>query len=164
MNNLLIIGKIGSVYGVLGWNKIFSYTEKKDDILKYQPWFLNHKNQWMKFFLEYKKIYNKKIIIKFKNINDRNTAKTLTNSIIAIKKEQLPKLQEFQYYWYHIIHCKVFNKKNIYIGSVNQIMRTKKHDILVLKNKNTQDTLIPFIEKVFIKNIDLNMKIIYLNI
>lgn len=165
MNNLLIIGKIGAVHGILGWNKIFSYTEKKNKILQYQPWFLNYQNKWIKKILEYTKICNKKIIVKFKNINDRNTAKILTNSFIFIQKKQLPQLKQFEYYWYHILHCKVFNKNNIYLGLVIQIIRTKKHDILIIKNKtNNQETLIPFIEKKFIRYVNLNMKIIYLNI
>ncbi|WP_367675682.1 hypothetical protein [Buchnera aphidicola] len=29
MINPVIIGKIGSSYGILGWNTIFSFTEKK---------------------------------------------------------------------------------------------------------------------------------------
>lgn len=166
MKNLLIIGKIGAVHGILGWNKIFSYTEKKNDILQYQPWFLNYNNIWTKQYLEYKKICNKKIIIKLKNINDRNTAKTLTNNLIAIQKKQLPKLKKFEYYWYHILQCTVFNKNNIYMGVVVQIIRTTQHDILIIKNQknNHKEILIPFIKKIFVKKINLNMKIIYLNI
>ncbi|QCI26058.1 ribosome maturation factor RimM [Buchnera aphidicola] len=166
MDNLLIIGKIGSVHGILGWNKIFSYTEKKKEILKYQPWYIKQNNTWTKHFLECKKVYNTKIIVKLKNINDRNTAKILTNSMIAIQKKQLPKLTEYEYYWHHIVQCKVFNKKNIYIGLVIKIIRTKKNDILVIQKPSikNQEILIPFIEKIFIKKININMQTILLNI
>ncbi|WP_343128067.1 ribosome maturation factor RimM [Buchnera aphidicola (Takecallis taiwana)] len=165
MHDLLIVGKIGAVYGILGWNKIFSYTEKKSNILKYKPWFLYHNNQWIQFFLEYNKIYNKKIIVKFKNINNINQAKILTNNLIAIQKQTLPKLNKCEYYWYNIILCQVFDKNNIYIGTVRNIIRTKKNDILVIKNTkyNKKEILIPFIQNIFIKKIYLKKKIIQLN-
>ncbi|CAL4043112.1 Ribosome maturation factor RimM [Buchnera aphidicola (Takecallis arundicolens)] len=165
MKDLLIIGKVGAVYGILGWNKIFSYTEKKNNILQYQPWFLYHNNTWNQFFLKYQKICNKKIIVQFKNIHTRNQAKFLTNNIIAIQKIKLPKLNHLEYYWYDIITCQVFDKNKIYIGEVKNIIRTKTNDILVIKNKksNQKEILIPFIENVFIKNVYLNTKTIQLN-
>lgn len=165
MKDLLIIGKIGAVYGILGWNKIFSYTENKNNILKYQPWFLYQNNTWNQFFIKYQKIYSKKIIVKFKNIHTRNQAKTLTNNIIAIQKIKLPKLNHLEYYWYDIIQCQVFDKNNIHIGEVKNIIRTKQNDILVIKNKqcNQKEILIPFIENIFIQSVHLKTKIIHLH-
>ncbi|QCI27259.1 ribosome maturation factor RimM [Buchnera aphidicola] len=165
MKNLLIIGKIGAAYGILGWNKIFSYTEKKKNIFEYTPWLIHYNKKWKKFFIENKKINKKIIIVKFININNRNNAQLLTNHVIFIKKKQLPKLKKFEYYWYNLINCKVFNTKKQYLGKVNKIIRTKANDILVIKiQKTNKEYLIPFIINIFINKVDLKMKFIYLNI
>ncbi|WP_367679757.1 hypothetical protein [Buchnera aphidicola] len=44
IESFIIIGKIGSPYGIKGFIKIFSYTEKKENIFNYLPWFIKKKN------------------------------------------------------------------------------------------------------------------------
>ncbi|CAL4322297.1 ribosome maturation factor RimM [Buchnera aphidicola] len=166
MKNLFIVGSIGSAHGILGWNYINSYTEIKNNILNYQPWFITIENILQNIYIEKKKIYNNRIYVKFKHINNRNQSIQLTNKIIQIKKKQLPILKNCEYYWKDILYCSVFNIQKIFIGVVIQILRSKKNDILVIEHHNTlhkKKILIPFIEKIFIKKIDLFNKNIYIN-
>ncbi|WP_367675980.1 ribosome maturation factor RimM [Buchnera aphidicola] len=115
--------------------------------------------------LESKKIQQKKIIIKIKNINNRDQAKKLTNSLIAIDIKTLPNLKNYEYYWKDILFCKVFNKYKKYIGTVSNIIRSKSNDILVIKNNqnDSQEILIPFIEKNIIYKVDIIHKMISTN-
>ena len=39
-DKLVTAGKVVSVYGVKGWVKVLSYTEPKENLLAYQPWYL----------------------------------------------------------------------------------------------------------------------------
>jgi len=43
LTNPVILGKIKSIYGVRGWLKIFSFTEKIDDIFYYHLWYYRNK-------------------------------------------------------------------------------------------------------------------------
>ncbi|MEY8241302.1 MAG: ribosome maturation factor RimM, partial [Cycloclasticus sp.] len=36
----LKLGKISGVFGVKGWLKIYANTDRKEDILSYQPWYI----------------------------------------------------------------------------------------------------------------------------
>ncbi|WP_343182404.1 ribosome maturation factor RimM [Buchnera aphidicola] len=161
----IIIGKFGSAYGILGWINIISYTERKKNIFQYNPWFIQINNLWKKYFIESYKKNISKIKVKLKNINNRTEAKKLTNCIISIKNTQLKKIPKYEYYWKDILYCQVFNIDKKYIGIVYDIIRSKINDILVIKNfqKKNKCILIPFIEKVFIKNTDIKRKIIYIN-
>ncbi|QCI24450.1 ribosome maturation factor RimM [Buchnera aphidicola (Muscaphis stroyani)] len=160
----LIVGKVGKSYGILGWITIFSFTEKKEKIFDYLPWFFLKDNKWIQIYLKNWKKYNKNFIILIKNIYDRSTVMQFTNSDIIIDKNQLPFLKKNEYYWYDIINYQVINTNQIYLGQVTDLLRTKYNDILIVKNKknknNHQNTLIPFIEKKIIKKIDLSKKII----
>ena len=40
VENLITLGKVGSVYGIKGWLKIHSFTENPADIFDYSPWSL----------------------------------------------------------------------------------------------------------------------------
>ncbi|CAL4322272.1 ribosome maturation factor RimM [Buchnera aphidicola] len=161
MKKPLIIGKIGSAYGILGWNTIHSYTEKKCNILKYIPWFLKKNNQYIKLEIEKYKVNCKNIIVKIKNINNRNQAQKITNKIIIISSESIKSTNNHEYYWKDIITCKVFDMKKKYFGTVENIIRSIHNDILVIKKKK-KTLLIPFIEKIFINKIKLDIKTIYI--
>ena len=39
-SNLVDVGQITAVHGIKGWVKIHSATEPRENILKYQPWWL----------------------------------------------------------------------------------------------------------------------------
>jgi 16S rRNA processing protein RimM len=36
----IVLGKMGSCYGIRGWLRVFSSTEDADSIFNYQPWFI----------------------------------------------------------------------------------------------------------------------------
>ena len=38
---MLIVGRITTVFGVRGWLKVFSYTEDIEALLDYQPWWID---------------------------------------------------------------------------------------------------------------------------
>lgn len=72
-------------------------------------------------------------------------------------------LKKDNYYWNDLINYKVFNVNQRYLGTVIDLIRTKNNDILVLKNKlktSEKSILIPFIEKIIIKNVNTNNKFI----
>ncbi|QCI26415.1 ribosome maturation factor RimM [Buchnera aphidicola] len=119
-------------------------------------------NHWKTISLEHKKIYQNKIIIKIKNINNRDQAKKLVNSLIMIDAQILPNLKQFEYYWKDIISCRVFNTYQKYIGIVYNIIRSKSNDILVIKNYY-HEILIPFIKDTIIYQVDIINKIIHVN-
>ncbi|WAI03321.1 MAG: ribosome maturation factor RimM [Buchnera aphidicola (Myzus persicae)] len=158
----MLIGKVGKAYGILGWMTIFSFTEEKEKIFNYQPWFF-FKKKWLKVQLNKWKKHNKNFIIHIKGISNRSEARELTNSDIIINKDVLPVLKKNEYYWNDIINYKVFNLNQIYLGRVINLIRTKHNDILIVENSLKtlkKNIFIPFIDKKIIKNINTNYKFI----
>ncbi|MDE5286126.1 MAG: ribosome maturation factor RimM, partial [Buchnera aphidicola] len=52
IKKLILIGKTGKSYGILGWITIFSFSENKKNIFSYLPWFLCKENKWKKIYLD----------------------------------------------------------------------------------------------------------------
>jgi len=158
-NDLFVIGKIGAAHGILGMMKLFSFTENKSDIFKYYPWFLKKNNQWIKLDLEYKKNIKHFFFIKIKNINNRNEAQKLTNCRVMIEKKRLPLLKKNEYYWHDLLNFTVVSVTGYNFGIVENLIRTKSNDILVIinyeKNMKKTEILIPFLEKKVIKTVDV---------
>lgn len=162
----MIVGKIKDAYGIYGWIKIISFTEKEKNIFQYQPWFIKTQDQIKNIKLDSWQCKNKKIIIKIQNINNRNDAIKIKNFQILIENSTLPKLKLGEYYWQQIIGCKIINANNIFVGIVETLFSAGSNDVLVIKNqmntleKNKKKHLIPFINKKIIKNVDIINKII----
>lgn len=162
--NISIVGKLGSTYGIRGWLRIYSSTEQAESIFDYQPWFLNIKGQWQAVELESWRYHSHDLIVKLKNIDDRDVAQTLTNVEIGVSADNFPELEE-GYYWHDLIGCQVLNLEGYQLGVVNDMMETGSNDVFVVKaNLNDafskQERLIPYLERTVVKRVDLATKTI----
>lgn len=171
-NNIVIpinpikIGKIGGVYGVLGWIKIISFTDKFDSIFSYNPWFIFLEFQWKLIHLDQWKLLGKRYIAKIRNISDRESAKLLVHCIIVVDVTQLPCLQGEEYYCKDLIGCMVISNNGVHLGCVLNIIETTANDVLVVKVckkynfYKIKECLIPFIQDKVIKKVHLDDRII----
>ena len=161
MDKNLTIAKFGAVHGILGWIRLFSYTEKKENVFNYSPWLIINNNFTTKIFLENWKISNKKILVKIKNYNNCSIARKLTNHNININSQSLPKLQKNEFYWKDIIRCTVFSNNFQKLGIIIDLISTPSNDVLVIQKfnkhyKSKKNILIPFIYPKIIKNVNIN--------
>lgn len=163
--NTVILGKLGSAYGIRGWLRVFSSTENAESIFDYQPWFIQQAAQWTVLELEGWKYHNQDIVIKIKGIDDRDAANNLVNREIAVDASQLPPLDEGDYYWKDLMGCRVVTALGYDLGKVIELMETGSNDVLVVKANlkdafGAKERLIPFIDGQVIKAVDLSAKTI----
>lgn len=156
----IVLGKMGSAYGIRGWLRVFSSTENAESIFDYQPWFIQQAGQWQHIELEDWKRHSQDLIIKVKGIDDRDAAAQLTNCEITVDSTQLPALEEGDYYWKDLMGCKVVNLDGYEMGKVIDLMETGSNDVLVVKANlkdafGVQERLIPFLDEQVIKKVDL---------
>lgn len=156
----IVLGKMGSSYGIRGWLRVFSSTEEAASIFDYQPWFIRKAGQWQEVGLESWRHHNQVLIIKLKGVDDRDAANLLTNCEIVVDSSQLPQLEEGDYYWKDLIGCQVVTTEAYNLGKVIDIMETGANDVLVIKaNPNDafgiRERLIPFLSGQVIKKVDL---------
>lgn len=90
----IVLGKMGSSYGIRGWLRVFSSTEDAESILTISPGFIQKAGQWQQVQLESWKHHNQDMIIKLKGVDDRDAANLLTNCEIVVDSSQLPQLEE----------------------------------------------------------------------
>ena len=79
----IVLGKMGSPYGIRGWLRVFSSTEDAESIFDYQPWFIQKAGQWQQVQLESWKHHNQDMIIKLKGVDDRDAANLLTMRLVS---------------------------------------------------------------------------------
>ncbi|MBC8944351.1 MULTISPECIES: ribosome maturation factor RimM [Xenorhabdus] len=161
----IVLGKLGSAYGIRGWLRVFSSTEQAEDIFEYQPWFIQRAGQWQHIELETWKYHNQDMIIKIKGVDDREAANLLTNCELVVDSSKLPKLEAGDYYWKDLMGCQVINTAGYNLGTVQDMMETGSNDVMVIKANlkdafGIKERLVPFLDGQVIKKVDLATKTI----
>jgi 16S rRNA processing protein RimM len=151
--NLIHIGKISGVFGVKGWLKIFSYSEPKDNILFYKSWLLKKNSQNKEIKIVDGKVQGKGVVVQIDGIEDRDQALNLMGWDIYITREQLPIVDEGEYYWADLIGLDVENLNGIHLGTIDSLFETGANDIIVVTGE--RERALPFLQGQIVKSIDL---------
>lgn len=163
--NIAVVGKLGSTYGIRGWLRLYSSTEQAESIFGYLPWYLNIKGQWQAVELESWRYHSNDLIVKLVGTDDREAAQLLTNAEIGVDLAIFPDLDEGDFYWHDLIGCQVINTQGYKMGEVTELMETGSNDVLVVQATQKdafgkQERLIPFLYEKVVKRVDLTAKII----
>jgi len=157
-NDYVVIGKIGSTYGVQGWLKVTSFTESIETILQYDSWYLKSHDGWELFRVEDGKKHGKGVIAKLTGPRTPEEARQLTGKEIAIHRSQLPPTKNNEYYWTDLIGFEVFNTDNVKLGTLIYLMETGANDVFVIQDQRQREHAIPWILDSVVKQVLLNDK------
>lgn len=158
----IVVGKIGSSFGVSGWVKVHTYTEFDANILEYSPWYINDPKQPEKTIaVEDGRTHGNGIIVKFAGIDTPEAARLLTGKLISIKRSQLPNLQPEEYYWSDLEGLTVINQEGVTLGKISYLIETGSNDVMVVKGQT--DIAIPYLPGSVVIKIDLEKREMHVN-
>jgi 16S rRNA processing protein RimM len=156
----IVIGKVGSTYGVQGWMKIVSFTDAVTDIMNYNPWYLEENKTWKQMKIDgTPRMHGKGIVAKFAGFDSPETARVLTGKKIAIQRTQLAKLNQNEYYWSDLEGLTVINQDGKVFGKIIYIMETGSNDVLVVKGD--KEHAIPYLLGDVVTSVDLVNKVMH---
>lgn len=119
--NIRVLGKISTAFGIKGWVKVYSYTDPLTNILEYPIWFIRKDGQWKEFKVLQGKPQGKGLVAFLQGINDRDLALSLSQCEVGVPEEQLPELDEDEHYWFQLIGLKVVNTDGVLLGQVKEL-------------------------------------------
>ena len=140
----LLVGKINGFFGVQGWLKIFSYTDPRQNILEYQPWYFFDNGAYKVIEITSGREQSKTIVAHVKGIDNRDQAGQLIGQSLYIDKDQLPELDDDVHYWHELAGFRVINKNGVDLGVVDYLVDTGSNNVLV--TKGDKEHWIPYIE------------------
>ncbi|MDI1352168.1 MAG: ribosome maturation factor RimM [bacterium] len=148
----VIIGRFGRPHGIKGFVTVHSFTEPRDNILRYSDWYAYVNYTWTPVKLLSVEVHNKAIVAQVEGFPERESVAQLTNVDIAVSKEQLAELAPGEYYWHQLIGMTVLNQNGDSFGKVVEVMPTGANDVLVVQGDKKH--LIPYLPGQFIININ----------
>lgn len=153
-NHLLLIGKILGVHGIKGTLKVSSYAESLS-VFKAGSFITLRDGNGIdaNYTVRWVKPYRQGALLQLDGIDDCDTARLLTGSMLYVERHELPELEDGEYYWADIVGLSVFTTDDVYIGRVESIFSTGSNDVMVVKD-NVKEILVPALGSV-IKRVDL---------
>jgi len=158
-DRLIVLGRVSGAYGVKGWLKIHSETDPVQNICRYDPWYLEINGSWQQTTLLQGRKHGKGVVAQLQNCDDRDQAEKLKGCSIAIKREQLPAIEDTDdVYWTDLEGLRVQTIDAVDLGTISHLFETGANDVMVVKGD--RERLVPFIREQVIKNIDLEAGLI----
>ncbi|OOG22269.1 ribosome maturation factor RimM [Thioalkalivibrio denitrificans] len=154
----IILGRISGVFGVQGWVKVFSDTEPREQITRFNPIQLGREGQWREARIEAGRSHGKGVVMKIEGCDDRDAAAALMNSEIAVWRDQLPPLPEGEHYWADLVGLKVLTRDGTPLGVVQDVMQTGANDVIQVQGE--RERLIPWVLGDVVREVDLEAGIV----
>ncbi len=153
-DKFLAIGRIKRAVGLKGEVLIRAYSQV-ESFLKPACFFLKLKDSSFKKFLikRYRLKAPKEAICVLEGVNDRNDAEAIEKKEIFQKESLLPQIEADEFYWYQLKGLEVVDEERGVVGRISAILETGANDILVVKNSQGEEILIPMVDEI-IKEVD----------
>lgn len=149
MKSSLVVGKVAGHFGVKGWLKVKSFTQPYKNIFTYKTWLIDGQSYSVAEF----KMHGKQMIVRLEDMRLREQANVVLGKDICVSREQLPEIDEDDYYWCDLIGLQVIDQNEQTIGCVKDIFATGANDVLVVGGE--KEVLIPYVPDRYIKKVNL---------
>jgi 16S rRNA processing protein RimM len=152
---LIPVGKIIGTHGIKGQLKIHSYSGNFESLSSARSVVLKAIDGTLREInLKSFNANSGKFIIGLQDFDDIDVVKPLLGNELCLKRCNLPKLTEDEYYWSDLIGLQVETDDGMLLGVVFDIFETGSSDIYVVRNEK-REYLIPAIGDV-VKQVDLD--------
>jgi len=132
---------------------VFSYTEPRDNIVNYQPWYLKRQGEWEQRDLAEGRRHGKGVVARLQGCDDRDAAVLLIGADIGVRRDQLPPAPSGEYYWSDLQGLEVLTLGGESLGRVDHLLETGANDVLVVRGE--RERLIPFVAGQIVHEVDL---------
>lgn len=154
MDKEIIIGKIVAPHGVRGDIRILPLTEKPDLFLDLEYLLLEGGK---KLTVKNARFQKRMILVTTKEVTTMNEAELLRDKNIYIKAEDLPELEEDEFYVADLVGIPVYDLEGKQIGTFKDSLSTGSNDVYIIAVPGAKDILVPALKEYF-KEINLAEK------
>jgi len=160
MQGFVEIGLFIGPHGIKGEVKVKSFTEIPENLFVYEEFFLGNQTKPIKLKLVRKIKQN--LICIVEDVKTRNEAEKFKNLILYVRRDNLPSLNDDEFYQRDLLDFQVYNLERHNLGFVTSF-NDFGGGLLVEVEKNKKRFYLP-IGKPFLKDINYKDKEVILNI
>jgi 16S rRNA processing protein RimM len=155
---LITLGRISGVFGVKGWVKVHSYTEPRDNVVRFAVWTLHQRGVESTMEIEDGRSHGANVVAKLRGVESPERARELIGAEIVVERVALPECAPGEYYWTDLEGLEVRTLGGETLGIVDHLVATGANDVLVLAG--APQRLVPFVMGEVIRSVDLDAGVI----
>ena len=159
--NRTAIGMVRKPHGIKGGLKVTLYSIDLDMLQSLEQLFVNTGSEWKQLTLRNCQGYDDFAILSFNEISDRTEADMYRDRELYTVREDLPTLNDDEYYIDDLIDCEVVDENDKRLGKVVEIISPGAHDVLLIQ-QGESETLVPLVDE-WVVNIDIDGRRIQVN-
>ena len=158
------VGALIKPFGLKGEMRVYSMTDFAEErFAKGKTVYLKTENRREAFKVATFRIHKDEPLISFEGYQDINLIEKYAKAEIEIKKEDLHKLDEGEYYFFELKGLEVIDQKANPIGTVLRVEEGAANNVLRVQTNQKKEILIPYVPA-FIKKVDLTAKRIIIQV
>lgn len=151
----LTLGKLRRAHGVKGEIPLEIYSDMLELLSPEGLVYVGETHQAL--IIQTTRWKNDLLLLKFKDLNDREIVSKLTNEYVYVRVDQLPALSEEEFYYHQLLGLKVHEEDGNYLGKLTEILKTGANDVYLVMSDEGEEVLIPAVEDVILE-IDLEQQ------
>ena len=148
----IAVGRVLSTRGVKGEIRFQYYNESQSNLSGYAVLFADRDGQKIELRPSRVQPHRGHFLIQFTEVETPESASFLIGKELFVREEDLPGLDDGEYYDYQLIGLNVINERNEPVGRVTKVIHTAANDVIVVEGE--REMLIPMQEE-FILTIDV---------
>lgn len=141
--------------------KINPCITPNDFLLEFDSIFVEHYENKRKFKVLMAKRHKNIYVFSLEGINDMNVAEDLMGSSVYVPSLDVKELKDNEFFYHDLEGLDVYNEAGDLIGKVDHVQKGG-NDILVIKDENGKEILIPFVDEL-VPEVNLVDKTITIN-
>jgi 16S rRNA processing protein RimM len=145
------LGYIVKTHGTKGQVVAFFDVDYPEDYEDLESVFLEQKGRLIPFFIDTMEPVQKgRFIIKFEDIKTIEQAETLRNTAIYLPLDELPELEEDQFYFHEVIGYQVIDQHHGPLGIVKDFYDMPQQQLMAMEYQN-QEMLVPVMDEIMLR-------------
>lgn len=157
--DFVAIGKFGGTRGVRGEIYVVPYSSSPQRIKRLSSVFIEVDGRLVEIKIEKISVYSGKSAVKLGAYDTPENARTLTNRVLYVRKEQLEKLPEGEYYAFQLEGSRVESIDGAVVGSLVSVESYPSSDVYVIESSDGKRFRLPAVAE-FVRSIDIDNKLI----
>jgi len=159
-DTLMVMGQITGVHGLDGNVKVRSFAQSPDFFAPGTRVFIPVKTREhaRPFDIQRCVPHKKGLLMHLAGVDDRDAAEALIGKPLLVHRSRLPEPEDNAWYWQDLYGLTVTDQTLGDLGIIDTIFSTGAHDILVVKDRETE-RLIPM-HRHFVLSVDLDKAVV----
>lgn len=157
MDEFTVIGKILKPQALKGEVRVGPITRDATQFLTYKYLYVGPELE--KYDIDYCRIQDGFVIVKFSKIVDANMAESLRNFMLYIDRSQLATLEDGEYFIKDLLDCEVLDELGFSYGKIIAVDEFSSVNTITTK-KEENEFLFPFLDQVVV-DVDIEVKKVF---